>query len=181
MLEVTENKKPSELRFLEHHNYYSDQKLRRILRDVKTFALIGASTVWRRPSYYAMTYLQHKGFKIIPINPARVGETILGEKVYGSLTDVPHQLDMVDIFRNSEAALSITKAALKIKPQTIWMQIGVKNDKAAEIAKKHGIDVIMNRCPKIEFCRLSGELGWAGINSGLFWNNRRIIRPIYKR
>ena len=76
------------LRFLEHHNHYTDQKLRRILRDVKTFALVGASTVWRRPSYYAMTYLQHKGFKIIPINPARVGETVLGEKVYGSLADL---------------------------------------------------------------------------------------------
>ena len=91
MLEVTENKKHSELRFLEHHNYYSDQKLRRILRDVKTFALVGASTVWRRPSYYAMTYLQHKGFKIIPINPARVGDTVLGEKVYGlGLTKIPN-------------------------------------------------------------------------------------------
>ena len=99
MLESTQKEDDkSSYRFLEHHNSYSDAKLRRILRDVKTFALVGASTVWRRPSYYAMTYLQHKGFKIIPINPARVGETVLGEKVYGSLADVPHQLDMVDIF-----------------------------------------------------------------------------------
>ena len=113
------------LRFLEHHNHYTDQKLRRILRDVKTFALVGASTVWRRPSYYAMTYLQHKGFKIIPINPARVGETVLGEKVYGSLADVPHQLDMVDIFRTSEEALDITKDVIKNKDargiKYLWM------------------------------------------------------------
>ena len=159
------------LRFLEHHNHYTDQKLRRILRDVKTFALVGASTVWRRPSYYAMTYLQHKGFKIIPINPARVGETVLGEKVYGSLADVPHQLDMVDIFRTSEEALDITKDVIKNKDargiKYLWMQLTVRNDYAAELAEEEGLEVIMDRCPKIEFGRLSGELSWLGVNSGI--------------
>ena len=158
-------------RFLEHHNNYSDAKLRRILRDVKTFALVGASTIWRRPSYYAMTYLQHKGFKIIPINPARVGETVLGEKVYGSLADVPYQLDMVDIFRTSEEALDITKDIIKNKDargiKYLWMQLTVRNDFAAELAEEAGLEVIMDRCPKIEFGRLSGDLSWLGINSGI--------------
>ena len=143
----------------------------RILRDVKTFALVGASTVWRRPSYYAMTYLQHKGFKIIPINPARVGETVLGEKVYGSLADVPHQLDMVDIFRTTEEALDITKDVINNKDargiKYLWMQLTVRNDFAAELAEEAGLEVIMDRCPKIEFGRLSGELSWLGVNSGI--------------
>ena len=161
----------TEFRFLDHHNHYSDQKIRRILRDVKTFALVGASTVWRRPSYYAMSYLQHKGFKIIPINPARAGDTVLGEKVYGSLADVPHPLDMVDIFRTSEEALVITKDVIKNKDNKgikyLWMQLTVRNDIAAELAEEAGLEVIMDRCPKIEFGRLSGELSWLGVNSGI--------------
>ncbi len=172
MLEMAEREKElSKYRYLEHHNFYSDQKIRRILRDVKTFALVGASTVWRRPSYYAMTYLQHKGFRIIPINPARVGETVLGEKVYGSLADVPHQLDMVDIFRTTEEALDITKDVIANKEERgikyLWMQLTVRNDAAAELAEEAGLEVIMDRCPKIEFGRLSGELSWLGVNSGI--------------
>jgi len=159
----------SNLRYLAHHDHYSDSKLRRILRDVKTFAMVGASSVWRRPSYYAMTYLQHKGFKIIPVNPARAGDTVLGEKVYGSLADVPHQLDMVDIFRTSQEALKITEDVVankeKLGLKYLWMQLTVRNDPAAEIAEAAGLEVVMDRCPKIEFGRLSGELSWLGVNS----------------
>ncbi len=155
--------------YLERHNNYSDKKLRGILRMVRTFAMVGASTLWRRPSYYAMKYLQHKGFRIIPVNPARAGETILGERVYGSIADVPDRLDMVDIFRTSEEAYEITKDVIANKNEKgikiLWMQLGVRNDKAAELAEEAGLTVIMNRCPKIEFGRLSGELSWCGINS----------------
>ena len=160
---------------------YDDLYISGILQRTKNIAMVGLSDNWNRPSYFVAKYLLDRGYKIFAINPRKAGDKILGINVYPSFESIKDKIDMVDIFRNSEAALSITQAALKIKPQTIWMQIGVKNDKAAAIAKKNGIDVIMNRCPKIEFCRLSGELGWAGINSGLFWNNRRIIRPIYKR
>lgn len=155
--------------YLKHHNNYSDSKIRRILRDVKTFAMVGASTVWRRPSFYAMKYLQHKGFRIIPVNPGRAGGEVLGETIYGSLADVPHQLDMVDIFRTSEEALEITKDIIANKDakgiKVLWMQLTVRNDPAAELAEAAGLEVVMDRCPKIEFGRLSGELSWLGVNS----------------
>ena len=160
-----------ELVYLEHHNNYTDQKIRRILRDVKTFAMVGASTVWRKPSFYAMKYLQHKGFRIIPINPGRAGNEVLGETVYGSLEEVPHQLDMVDIFRTSEEAYEITKDVIANKDakgiKYLWMQLTVRNDPAAELAEVAGLEVIMDRCPKIEYGRLSGELSWLGVNSGI--------------
>ena len=157
--------------FLTHHNHYSDKKLRRILRDVKTFAMVGASTAWRRPSFYAMKYLQHKGFRIIPVNPSRAGEKILGETVYGSIQEVPHQLDMVDIFRTSEEAYGITEDVIAAKEEKgikyLWMQLTVRDDKAAEKAEAAGLEVVMDRCPKIEFGRLSGELSWLGVNTGI--------------
>ncbi len=160
-----------ELVYLEHHNNYTDQKIRRILKDVKTFAMVGASTVWRKPSFYAMKYLQHKGFRIIPINPSRAGNKVLGETVYGSLEEVPHQLDMVDIFRTSEEAYEITKDVIANKDakgiKYLWMQLTVRNDPAAELAEAAGLEVIMDRCPKIEYGRLSGELSWLGVNSGI--------------
>ncbi len=155
--------------YLKHHDWYTDEKIRRILRDVRVFAMVGASTVWRRPSFYAMKYLQHKGFRIIPVNPGRAGGEILGEKIYGSIADVPHQLDMVDIFRTSEEAYEITKDIIANKEakgiKYLWMQLTVRNDAAAELAEAAGFEVVMNRCPKIEFGRLSGELSWAGVNS----------------
>jgi len=155
--------------YLKHHNHYQDTKLRRILGDVKTFAMVGASTVWRRPSFYAMKYLQHKGFRIIPINPGRAGGEILGETIYGSIAESPYQLDMVDIFRTSEEAYEITEDVIANKDEKgikyLWMQLTVRNDPAAEIAESAGLEVIMDRCPKIEFGRLSGELSWSGVNS----------------
>ena len=160
---------------------YDDLYISGILQRTKNIVMVGLSDNWNRPSYFVAKYLLDRGYKLFAINPNKAGGKILGIDVYPSFESIRDKIDMVDIFRNSEAALSITQAALKIKPQTIWMQIGIQNNKAAEIAKINGIDVVMNRCPKIEYCRLSGELGWAGINSGLFWNNRRIIRPIYKK
>ena len=136
-----------ELVHLEHHNNYTDQKIRRILRDVKTFAMVGASTVWRKPSFYAMKYLQNKSFRIIPINPGRAGNEILGETVYGSLEEVPHQLDMVDIFRTSEEAYEITKDVIANKDakgiKYLWMQLTIRNDPAADLAEAVGLEVII--------------------------------------
>ncbi len=165
--------------FLPAHDYYSDDTLRGILSKVRTFAMVGASTQWRRPSFYAMKYLTKKGYRVIPINPARAGEEILGETVYASIADYPGHLDMVDIFRTSEEALDITKDVIAAKDEknikVLWMQLTVRNDHAAELAEEAGLTVIMNRCPKIEFARLSGELSWCGINSRIV--SAKSLRP----
>ncbi len=157
------------LAYLTHHDVYPDARIRAILRQVKTMAMVGASAVWRRPSFYAMKYLQKKGFRVIPVNPTRAGSEIWGETVYGSIADVPCKIDMVDIFRTSGEAYDITKDVIATKDakaiKVLWMQLSVRNDLAAELAEKAGLIVIMNRCPKIEYARLSGELGWGGINS----------------
>jgi predicted CoA-binding protein len=149
------------------HERYEDAYLRGILRGVKTIAMVGASPNWNRPSYFAMTYLQGKGYKVIPVNPGVAGQTILKETVYARLADVPVPVDMVDIFRNSEAAAGVVDEALAlpVKPKVIWMQLGVRNDAAAAKAEAAGIQVVMNRCPKIEWARLNGELGWMGTSS----------------
>lgn len=155
--------------FLPRHDAYPDALLRHVLGRVKTFAMVGASTHWRRPSFYAMKYLRKKGYRVIPINPTRAGETIMGETVLAALADYPGQLDMVDIFRPSEEALEIARDVIALKDEksieVLWMQLTVRNDHAAQLAEKTGLTVIMNRCPKIEYARLSGELGWSGINS----------------
>ncbi|HYM18921.1 MAG TPA: CoA-binding protein [Micropepsaceae bacterium] len=147
---------------------YPDPLIARILRSVKTIAMVGASANEVRPSYFAMKYLSDKGFKIIPVNPGQAGKTILGQKVYASLTEVPPPVDMVDIFRNSEAAGPITDEAIANKDRLglkiLWMQLGVINEEAAKRAEAAGLTVIMNRCPKIEYGRLSGEIGWYGVN-----------------
>jgi predicted CoA-binding protein len=165
--------------YLPHHNFYSDDKLRRILSSIRTFAMVGASTNWKRPSYYAMKYLTKKGYRVIPVNPSRAGDEILGEKVYANISEVPYQLDMVDIFRSSEEALEITKEVIANKDEkgikVLWMQVTVRNDQAAELAEAAGLEVIMDRCPKIEFGRLSGELSWCGINSRIISN--KSLRP----
>ncbi|OWJ66851.1 CoA-binding protein [Inquilinus limosus] len=149
------------------HERYDDAYLRGILREVKTIAMVGASPNWNRPSYFAMTYLQGKGYRVIPVNPGVAGQTILKETVYASLAEVPVPVDMVDIFRNSEAAAGVVDAALAlpVRPKVIWMQLGVRNDAAAAKAEAAGIRVVMNRCPKIEWARLNGELSWMGTSS----------------
>ena len=154
---------------------YSDQHLRSVLRGVKTIAMVGASPDWNRPSYFAMKYLQGKGFRVIPVNPKAAGQTILGELAYADLSEVPDPVDMVDIFRNSAAAADIVDQALQMQPRpgVIWMQLGVRNDAAAEKAEAQGVTVVMNRCPKIEYARLFGEIGWLGVNSRVISSKRR--------
>src|SRR5271169_3018434 len=159
---------------------YSDAQLRAILQRVKTIALVGASPNWNRPSYFVMKYLQGKGYRVIPVNPGIAGETLLGEKVYASLRDIPEPVDMVYVFRTSREAPAIVEDAIAIGAKVVWMQLGVRNDNAAAAAEKAGIEVVMNRCPKIEFGRLSGELSWSGVNSGII-RNRPPEPPIAKR
>ena len=147
---------------------YPDALIARILRSVKTIAMVGASPNEVRPSFFAMKYLTEKGFKVIPVNPTAVGQEILGQKVYASLNDVPAPVDMVDIFRNSQAAGPITDEVIANKDmlgvKILWMQLGVINEEAAKRDEAAGLNVIMNRCPKIEYGRLSGEIGWYGVN-----------------
>jgi len=149
---------------------YSDDYIAEILSSVQTFAFVGASANTSRPSYFAMKYLLGKDYKIIPISPGMAGKEILGQKVYGSRADVPSPVDVVDIFRSSDAAREIVHEALRLKDElgltTVWMQLGVRNDEAVAEAEAAGLRVVMNRCPKIEYGRLSGEIGWAGVNSG---------------
>ena len=155
------------------HDSYSDDYLRGILRRTKVIAMVGASPNWNRPSYFVMKYLQGKGFRVIPVNPRAAGEEILGEPVVASLTDIGVPVDMVDVFRASDAAPAIVEDAIRIGAKTVWMQIGVRHDEAAARAEAAGLDVVMNRCPKIEYSRLCGELGWSGVNTGIISSRRR--------
>ena len=157
---------------------YEDHYIRSILDNTKSIAMIGLSSSWQRPSYFVAKYLLDRGYKVYPVNPREAGKKILNQKVYSSVSEINENIDMVDIFRQSNDVDLIIDDIIKIKPSTIWMQIGVINFKAAKLAKINKIDVVMNKCPKIEYGRLSGELSWAGINSGVFHNKRRIIRPI---
>jgi O-acetylhomoserine (thiol)-lyase len=149
---------------------YADAKIRRILSTVRTVAMVGASTNWNRPSYFVMKYLQGKGYRVIPVNPAAVGQELQGEHVYASLRDIPDKIDMVDIFRPSDQVPPIVEDAIAIGAKVVWMQLGIRNDEAAARAEAAGIEVIMNRCPKIEFGRLGGELSWSGVNSNIIRN-----------
>ena len=159
----------------DRHASYPDALIKSILRGVKTIAMVGASTNWNRPSYFAMKYLQDKGYRVIPVNATAVGQTVLGEKILGSVRDIKEKVDMVDVFRASEHVPPIADDAIAIGAKILWMQLGVRNDAAAEKAEKAGLTVIMNRCPKIEYGRLSGELGWHGFNSGVISSKRRKI------
>jgi uncharacterized protein len=158
-----------------NHDSYSDAYIRDILVGNRTIAMVGASPNTSRPSYFAMKYLQAKGFRVIPVNPGQAGNQILGEKVYAKLADIAEPVDVIDIFRNSEAALPITRDAIAIGAKVVWMQLGVRNDEAARLAEAAGLKVVMNRCPKIEYGRLSGELGWAGVNSRRLSSRRPLL------
>jgi O-acetylhomoserine (thiol)-lyase len=149
---------------------YPDAKLRRILSTVRTIAMVGASSNWNRPSYFVMKYLQGKGYRVIPVNPGTAGKEQLGEKIYASLKDIPDKVDMVEVFRASDQVGPVVDDAIAIGAKVVWMQLGVRNDEAAAKAEAAGIEVIMNRCPKIEFGRLGGELSWSGVNSGIIRN-----------
>ncbi len=154
---------------------YDDLYLRRILRETKTIAMVGLSANWNRPSYFAAKYLLDRGYKVMPVNPAARGQEILGQKVYGSLDELPVKADMVDIFRNSEAAGPITDEAIKHGAKVVWMQLGVVNEAAAKRAEGAGLKVVMNRCPKIEHSRLSGTIEWHGIASGVITSRKRAL------
>ncbi len=152
--------------------YYPDWQIRRVLRDTDVIAMVGASTNWNRPSYFAMKYLQEKGYRVIPVNPRAAGEPLLGEEVYASLKDIPVPIDMVDIFQRSDRVPPIVDEAIEVGAKVIWMQLTVRHDEAAKRAEDAGLTVIMDRCPKIEFGRLTGELGWSGINTKVITSRR---------
>ena len=158
------------------HDNYDDDYIRGILRSVNVIAMVGASSNWNRPSYFAMKYLQQKGYRVIPVNPKDAGKEILGEKVYAGLSEIPVKVDMVDCFRNSDAIPPIADEAIKIGAKVLWMQLGVRHDEAAKKAEAAGLKVVMNRCPKIEYGRLSQEIGWMGVNTRVVSSkrNRRI-------
>jgi len=150
---------------------YDDAHIRAILADVRTIAMVGTSANYNRPSSFVMKYLQDKGYRVIPVNPTQAGNTILGETVYASLADVPEPIDMVDVFRGASAVPGIVDETLAVAEdkgiRVVWMQLGVRHDAAAAKAESAGLTVIMDRCPKIEYGRLGGELGWYGVNSGV--------------
>ena len=148
-----------------NHDAYSDTYVRKILGDVKTIAMVGASANTVRPSYFVLKYLIDKGYTVFPINPGQAGKTIAGQLVYASLADLPEAPDMVDIFRNSEAAGPVTDDAIAAGAKVVWMQLTVRNDAAAARAETAGLRVVMDRCPKIEYGRHSGEISWIGVNS----------------
>jgi predicted CoA-binding protein len=160
-----------------NHENYSPDVIRNILQTVKTIALVGASANEVRPSYFVMKYLIDKGYDVIPVNPGLAGQQILGQTVYASLGDIPKPVDMVDIFRNADAAGPITDEALALspKPRVIWMQLSVRNDEAAARAEAAGLQVIMNRCPKMEYGKLSGEWAWVGGDSGIISSRKQSL------
>jgi len=150
-----------------NHDSYPDPYIRGILNTVKTIAMVGISPKESRPSYFAFKYLLERGYNMIPVNPGQAGKQILGRKVFARLADIPEPVDMIDVFRASQYAPAIVDEAIALKPrpQVIWMQLGVRNDEAAARAEAAGIKVVMNRCPKIEYGRLSSEISWMGVNS----------------
>jgi len=158
---------------------YTDDYIASILSQARTLAMVGASGTSNRPSYFAMKYLMGKGYRVIPVNPGLAGEQILGERVCAALSEVAAAVDIVDIFRSSSAALEITREAIRLKERlavkVIWMQLGVVNPQAAAEAEAAGLKVVMNRCPKIEYGRLSGEIGWAGVNVGAISSKRPLL------
>jgi predicted CoA-binding protein len=158
-----------------NHESYPDAYLGDILLHPRTIAMVGASAKAERPSAFAMKYLLAKGFHVIPVNPGQAGQMILGQTVYASLAEIPEPVEIVDIFRNSEAALQVMREAIAIGARVVWMQLGVRNDEAAQEAEAAGLKVVMNRCPKIEYGRLSGEIGWMGVNRRLIDSRKPLL------
>ncbi|AMX92492.1 CoA-binding protein [Mesorhizobium sp. M7A.F.Ca.CA.001.09.2.1] len=161
-----------------NHDSYDNTYIAGILNSVKTIAMVGASANDVRPSYFVLKYLLAKGFSVFPINPGQAGKEILGRMTYARLADIPEPIDMVDIFRAPAAVPGIVDEALRLDPlpKVIWMQLGVRHDEAAARAEAAGIKVVMNRCPKIEYGKLSGEIGWTGVNSGVLSSKKPLMR-----
>ena len=158
---------------------YPDSLIKNILRTTKVIAMVGASGNEMRPSYFAMMYLLAKGYVVHPINPGMAGKKILGQTVYGSLKEVPPPVDMVDIFRTPDVAPEIVREAIAEKDRlgikVVWMQLGVISEEAATLAQDAGFTVIMDRCPKIEHGRFSGEIGWMGVNRKVIDNRKPLL------
>ncbi|MEI9427321.1 CoA-binding protein [Mesorhizobium sp. Cs1299R1N3] len=161
-----------------NHDSYDNTYIGGILNAVKTVAMVGASANDVRPSYFVLKYLLAKGFSVFPINPGQAGKEILGRMTYARLADIPEPIDMVDVFRNAAAVPGIVDEVLALDPlpKVIWMQLGVRHDEAAARAEASGIKVVMNRCPKIEYGKLSGEIGWTGVNSGVLSSKKPLMR-----
>jgi predicted CoA-binding protein len=150
-----------------NHDGYDDSYIRGILNTVKTIAMVGVSAKDNRPSYFAFKYLLERDYRVIPVNPGLAGQTLLGQLVHGRIADIPEPIDMVDVFRAAEQAPKILDEALALqpRPRVFWMQLGVRNDEVACRAEEAGMKVVMDRCPKIEYGRLSSEISWIGVNS----------------
>ncbi len=161
-----------------NHDAYDDAYISGILHETRTIAVVGASANDVRPSFFVTKYLIDKGYTVYPINPGQAGKDILGRPVFARLADVPEPIDMVDVFRASEAAAGVVDEALALDPlpKVIWLQLGVRNDDAAAKAEAAGLKVVMNRCPKIEYGRMSGEIGWNGVNSRMISSRKPVMR-----
>jgi predicted CoA-binding protein len=161
-----------------NHDAYDNATIADILNSVKTIAIVGASANEVRPSFFVMKYLLAKGFEVFPVNPGHAGREILERMTYAKLSEVPVAIDMVDIFRASAAVPPVVDEALALNPlpKVIWMQLTVRHDEAAAKAEAAGVKVVMNRCPKIEYGRLSGEIGWNGVASGVISAKRPVMR-----
>ena len=160
----------------ENNINYDDDYIKKILITTKTIAIVGLSDKQNRPSNFAAKYLKNRGYKIIPINPITNKKVILGENVYKSILELEFIPDMVDLFVNKERVRHFVKEAIKIKTKTIWLQLGLIDKESEKMANNANINFIMNRCPKIEYAKFSGELGWAGINSNVISNKRNLFK-----
>ncbi|TCD14418.1 CoA-binding protein [Oricola cellulosilytica] len=165
-----------------NHDAYCNEHIAGILNSVRTIAVVGASANVARPSYFVAKYLIAKGYTVHPVNPGQAGNEILGRPVYASLADLPEPVDMVDVFRGSDAVPGVTDAILAMEPlpKVVWMQLTVRHDESAARLEERGITVVMNRCPKIEYARLSGEIGWNGVNSSVLSSRRPELRSGYQ-
>ena len=141
------------------------ETLKRILQTTHSIAMVGLSDKWHRPSYFVAKYLLDRGFKVIPVNPGH--QQILGQKCYPTLEDIPDKVDMVDLFQRPDRVMPFVESAIDMNVRVIWMQLGIVNEEAAAKARAQEIEVVMDRCPKIEYARLFGGLNWAGVNTGI--------------
>jgi hypothetical protein len=147
----------------------------RILTGSRTIAMVGLSADPMRPSHFAAIYMQSAGYDVIPVNPRYAGETILGQPVYSALNEIPRAVDIVDVFRRPEEAIAIAEQAIAIGARVLWMQLGVINEEAARLAREAGLDVVMDRCVKIEHARFFGGLNLVGMNTGVITSRRSIV------
>ncbi|WP_431855268.1 CoA-binding protein [Azospirillum sp.] len=166
---------------LSHHDSYTDEFLRGVLQDVRSVAIVGFSASPVKASYFVAKYLRDKGYTVYPVNPGIAGQEVLGLTVHASLKDLPHPPDMVDVFRNAQAAAGVTDEAITAGAKVVWMQLGVRNDEAAARAEAAGLTVVMNRCPKIEYQRLFGEIGRIGVNSDVLVTKKQKLTRTFKK